>query len=56
MKIDAQHLALVLILALSLVGSVTLAITHTPAPEILVTIETATAGALFGITRPNRGE
>lgn len=52
MKLDAQHLVLVLLVLVALVGHVVLDVVGRPVPGVLDVLVTTGAGALFGITLP----
>lgn len=52
MKTDFQHVALLVVLVLALAATVALTVAHIPVPDVLQYVDTATAGALFGVTLP----
>jgi hypothetical protein len=56
MKYDLQHLGLLFLVVLALVGHVVLVVVGKPVPGVLDLVVTAGAGALFGVTIPRRDQ
>ena len=51
-RIDSHHLSLLVVLILSVAATVALTVAGVPVPPVLTTLDTAAAGALFGVTVP----